>query len=229
MKFDSSIGSCVLKRSRRRTLAISVLPDGTVEVVAPIDVEMAKIQDKIEKRTSWIMRQRSLFVGLSSQRPTRRYCTGATHRYLGRQYMLKVSKGAEQSVKLSGAYFHIISRTATEKSVCSLFEAWMRARAKEQFERRLEKWGKWYTDKQLPHPQLRLLRMHKRWGSTAPNGIIKLNPELIRAPATCIDYVIAHELCHLKHPMHNKAFFRELNRLLPNWKTVKMRLESIVL
>ena len=77
----TSIGLCSIKRSKRRTLAISVLPDGTVEVVAPADAELAKIQEKIEKRIGWIMRQRRMFAALSSQRPARRYCTGATHRY----------------------------------------------------------------------------------------------------------------------------------------------------
>lgn len=222
----TSVGSCFIKRSERQTLAISVLPDGTVEVIAPIHAELDKIQEKIGKRARWIMRQRSLFIGLSSQRPARRYCTGATHRYLGRQYILKVSKGTEPGVKLSGAYLHVTSRTTTEKSVCSLLEAWMRVRAKEQFGKRLENWC---SIKQLKMPKLRLLSMHKRWGSSNPNGIITLNPELIRAPSICVDYVIAHELCHLKHPTHNKAFFRELDQQLPNWKTIKLRLESIIL
>lgn len=226
---STSIGLCSIKRSKRRTLAISVLPDGTVEVVAPADAELAKIQEKIEKRIGWIMRQRRMFAALSSQRPARRYCTGATHRYLGRQYTLKVTKGEEQGVKLLGAYLLVISSTGSEKSVSALLAAWMRARAKEQFGRRLEKWKKWCADHHLPTPQLRLLNMPKRWGSSHKDGYVALNPELVRAPSVCIDYVIAHELCHLKHPKHDKAFFVELDRVFPNWKAIKLRLESLML
>jgi len=222
-----SFGSCNLKRSRRRTLAISVLPDGTVEVVAPVGAAIENIREKVEKRVGWIMRQRRAFVALSAKRPARRYCAGATHRYLGRQYRLKVTVGDDPSVKLRGAYLCVVSRTGAERSVAALLVGWVRERAREQFGRRLGNWRKWCSDRQLPEPRLRLLAMPKRWGSSHKDGWIALNPELVRAPSVCIDYVIAHELCHLKHPQHDKAFFVELDRLCPNRKVVKLRLESL--
>lgn len=223
----TAIGECQLKWSRRRTLAISVLPDGTVEVVAPVGAEIEKIREKVEKRVGWILRQRRVFAALSARRPPRRYCAGATHRYLGRQYRLKVTVGEEQSVKLKGAYLCIVSRTGSDKSVAALLAGWMRDRAENQFSRRLEKRRKWCADQRLPEPRLRLLAMPKRWGSSHKDGWIALNPLLVRAPSVCIDYVIAHELCHLKHPQHDKAFFVELDRLCPKWKATKLRLESL--
>jgi len=218
-----------LKRSRRRTLAISVLPDGTVEVTAPVGAAIEKIREKVEKRAGWITRQRRSFAALSARRPPRRYCAGATHRYLGRQYRLKVTAGDEQSVKLKGAFLCVISRTGSEKSVAALLAGWMRERAREQFGRRLAKWYEWCNKQGRPNPRLRLLAMPKRWGSAHKDGWVALNPELVRAPSHCIDYVIAHELCHLKHPQHDKAFFVELDRLCPKWKTLKARLESMEL
>ena len=216
-----------MKRSRRQTLAISVLPDGTVEVVAPVNAEVTKIQAKVEKRVGWIKRQRRTFAALSAQRPARRYCTGATHRYLGRQYQLRVTIADVQSVKLRGAYLCIVSRTGSDKSVAALLAAWMRERAKEQFSRRLGKWLKWCAERGLPEPKAQLLSMPKRWGSAHKDGRVSLNPELIRAPSACVDYVIAHELCHMKHPHHDKAFFAELEKLCPKWKAIKLRLESL--
>jgi len=227
MTVQTAIGLCVLRRSRRRTLAISVLPDGKVEVVAPIGAAIEKIREKVEKRVGWITRQRRIFATLSAKQPVRRYCAGATHRYLGRQYRLKVTVGDEQSVKLKGAYLCVVSRTGAGKSVAVLLAGWMRERAREQFSRRLGKWRKWCADRRLPAPRLRLLAMPKRWGSSHKDGWVALNPELVRAPSVCIDYVIAHELCHLKRPQHDKAFFVELDRLCPNRKVVKLRLESL--
>ena len=130
------MGECVVKRARRRTLAISVLPDGTVEVVAPLGAAEDKIREKVEKRTRWILRQRRVFAALNVKRPPRRYCTGATHRYLGRQYRLKVSIGEDQGVKLRGAYLLVVSRSEAEDSVAALVASWMRERAKEQFSKR---------------------------------------------------------------------------------------------
>jgi hypothetical protein len=74
---------------------------------------------------------------------------------------------------------------------------------------------------------MRLRSMSKRWGSAARDGAIYLNPELVRAPSACIDYVIVHEICHLKHHHHGKAFYSELRSLCPDWATRKKRLESM--
>ena len=222
----TTMGRCCLKRTKRRTLAISVLPDGTVEAIAPLGATVAEIRRKIEKRAGWISRQRRHFLSLQAERPERRYCTGATHRYLGRQYRLKVTTSDKPAVKLRGAYLLIASRSASTRAVAALLSRWMRAKAKEQFERRLGKWRTWCVERGLSAPRLHLLAMPKRWGSTHPNGRMCLNPELVRAPAPCIDYVILHELCHLKHPRHDPGFVAELEKLCPPWRALKQRLET---
>ena len=225
----STIGPCCLKRSSRRTLGISVLPDGTVEIVAPFTATLPEIQQKIAKRATWINRQRRYFAALHAERPERRYCTGATHRYLGRQYRLKVTIAEQPDVKLRGAYLQITSRSTSGKTVAALLAAWMRQKAKEQFNRRLDQWRNWCAERNLPEPKLHLLTMPKRWGSTRANGHVFLNPELVRAPSPCIDYVIAHEICHVKHPRHDKGFYAELEKLCPKWREVKHRLEALEL
>lgn len=68
--------------------------------------------------------------------------------------------------------------------------------------------------------------MSKRWGSAARDGRIALNPERVRTPSICIDYVIAHEICHLQHPDHDRSFFKLLEQVFLNWKGVKARLEQ---
>lgn len=222
----TSIGRCFLKRTHRRTLAISVLPNGKVEVVAPMRAELSEIQAKIKKRTGWIMRQRRHFLILNAERPERRYCTGATHRYLGRQYRLKIATADKPRVKLRGAYLYIDTPSASSKTVAALVRGWMREKAQEQFGRRLNKWLSWCRERGLPEPQLHLREMPKRWGSTRSDGRLYLNPELVRAPAPCVDYVIAHEVCHIKHPRHDKRYYVELDKLCPRWRMLKHRLET---
>ena len=222
----TAIGCCSLKRSRRRTLSISVLPNGSVEVIAPLDAALSEIQRKIEKRSGWISRQRRFFSTLRLERPERRYCTGATHRYLGRQYRLIVTTADHSDVKLRGAYLHVHTRSASGRAVAVLVSGWIRERAKEQFERRLKNWLTWCVERRLPEPKLHLLDMPKRWGSAHRNGRISLNPELVRAPSSCIDYVIAHEICHIKHPQHDKEFYAQLEKLCPRWRAIKQRLET---
>jgi predicted metal-dependent hydrolase len=222
---ETSLGSATLKRTGRKTLAISVRPDGTLELVAPIGAAESEITAKVAKRRKWILKQRREFLEMNATRSTPRYVTGATHRYLGRQYRLKVEAGNLPKVLLKGAHFHVTTRNGEPDEVSSALRAWFRSKAKEQFAKRVSVWVPWCKKHHLPEPRMRLLKMQKRWGSAGHDGRISLNPDLIHAPSRCIDYVIVHEICHLRHPHHGPQFFRLLSSLMPDWKSVKERLE----
>jgi len=219
------VGPCHLRRARRRTLAISVLPDGHVEMIGPVEASTGAIIAKVSERAKWIRRQQRAFREMNAAHRQRRYCSGASHRYLGKQYRLKVRVGQPSCVKLVGAYFHLTTSHREKCEVNTLLSRWLRAKAKEQFARRIESWHDWCRAHHLPIPRLCLRTMRKRWGSAHRDGRIFLNPELVRAPSLCIDYVIAHEICHLRHPRHDKAFIRLLDRVFSNWRSAKHRLE----
>ena len=67
--------------------------------------------------------------------------------------------------------------------------------------------------------------MPKRWGSATRDGLLWINPELIHAPSIFIDYVVAHEVCHMKYPAHSPEIYRQLDQMFPDWRQVKRRLE----
>jgi predicted metal-dependent hydrolase len=120
----------------------------------------------------------------------------------------------------------VVTETKTKEAVRHLLESWFRVKARENFIMRLKKWGEWCIRRKLPEPTLHLRTMPKRWGSSHSDGRIYLNPELIHAPSICVDYVIAHEVCHLKHPNHDRAFFRLLDSVFPQRERVKQQLEE---
>jgi predicted metal-dependent hydrolase len=217
-------GLAVLRRTSRKTLAISVLPDGSLELAAPLDASVESIAGKVEKRSGWIATQRRDFREMNSEPAPKRYVSGATHRYLGKQYRLKISCGTANQVRLKGGYFEIEAVGDGDK-VKQLLEKWFRKRAEEQFSLRIEAWKPWCRKHRLPEPYLSLRRMPKRWGSAATEGRIVLNPVLIHAPARCVDYVVAHEICHLRHGSHDRKFYQLLSILMPDWKMLKQRLE----
>lgn len=226
--FATPAGPAVLRRSDRSTLAISVLPDGTLDLVAPRDCTGTEIAARVGKRLRWIVRQRTTFADMNRNRVPLRYESGATHRYLGRQYRLKIHRGERTETKLRGAYIHIATVNRTTEEAKTALDAWLRSKALAQFSARLAKWEPWCAARKLPVPKARLLRMPKRWGSAHHDGRIYLNPELVRAPSICIDYVIAHEVCHLKHPQHDRAFFKLLDQVFPGWPPIKARLEQML-
>jgi predicted metal-dependent hydrolase len=215
-----------VQHSQRKTLAITVQPSGAVIVTAPLRVDHEAIRAKVRKRSRWILAQRDYFSRFLPATPPRRYVSGETHRYLGRQYRLKVSVQPRSEIKLLGRFLCVSTKTKRRKNVRAMLEEWFRHRAKEQFERRLERWHAWCNARGMKVPELRLRKMAKRWGSSTSNSRIYLNPDLVRAPSACIDYVIAHEVCHLKFPHHDKAFYRLLAQVFPNWRKVKEQLEE---
>jgi len=223
---QTPLGDCALIRRPRKTLGISVLPDGSLELAAPFESSPESILEKVNNRRRWIRKKRAEFKTMNGARPKLKYCSGATHRYLGRQYRLRISKASANSVKLKNGYFWIETTDKCEKSVESLLDNWVREHAAKQFERRLEPWKRWCHRRRLPEPKARIRKMEKRWGSAQTNGTILLNPLLVRTPSACIDYVLTHEICHLKHPNHGKAFYRLLSENFPNWESAKLRLEQ---
>ncbi|PTX94089.1 hypothetical protein DB345_21260 [Spartobacteria bacterium LR76] len=224
---DTLAGRARLARTNRRTLAISVLPDGSLELVAPLDTSEAEILRRVEKRNLWITKQRRRFSEWEAEKTPRRYVTGATHRYLGRQYRLRIQVGAATGLVLRGGFLDITVRSRADEEVKRVLEEWYRRRAAMQFQKRLERWKEWCSHRGLPIPTLRVRIMAKRWGSARPDGTILLNPELVRAASTCIDYVIAHEVCHLKYPNHGPRFRNLLQSLCPDHAKLKARLEQM--
>lgn len=222
---DTVVGPARLRRSNRKTLAIAVHPDGRIQLTAPARSNVEQLLAKVAKRASWISRQRREFAAMNGKRTPLRYTSGATHRYLGKQYRLKVTRGDAVGVKLVGGYLHVVTSRPDVSETEHLLGAWMRKRALEQLSRRVEAWRAWCHRQRLPVPRMSLRAMSKRWGSAQRDGKIMLNPDLVRVPSVCIDYVVAHEICHLKHPHHGSAFYRQLDGLLPNWRNAKARLE----
>lgn len=217
----------LLSRRERKTLAITVHPDLRVEVIAPVEAEEVAIFRRVQSRARWILRQRRQFLSWMPKPTPRRYRSGETHRYLGRQYRLRIVSDTIPRVSLKSGFIEIRQPDATDSTAARRqLDQWMRKQADRRFRNELGKALKRLAIHQLPQPTLRLLRMPKRWGSCTAKGEILLNPELIKTPAVCVEYVILHELCHLKHPNHSAAFFRMLDAVLPDWRERKQRLET---
>lgn len=210
--------------ARRKTLGISVHPDLSVTVKAPEGTSPEAIRDKVRQRGSWIRKAWREFELYLPKQPARRYVSGETHRYLGRQYRLKVIEGEENSVKCLRGHFWLTSRDTSPKSVQPLLENWYREHARNIFKVRLDECYRLAAREGVPKPMLRIQKMTSRWGSCSQNGRILLNLELIKASRDCIDYVITHELCHLKERHHGSRFWKLLERLMPDYEQRRKKL-----
>jgi predicted metal-dependent hydrolase len=216
-----------LERRDRKTLAISVGPDAEVEVIAPMDAPLDKVLQKVRKRASWIQRQKRFFTQFHPRTPQRQYVPGETHLYLGRQYKLKVEPHIQQQVKLYRGRLVVQSTTPKNRDMTrELVEQWYRGRAQIKFRERLTICQERFSSPDAFEPAgLVVMQLRQRWGSMTPNGKLILNRVLIRASVDAIDYVITHELCHMRHNHHSSAFFGLLDRVMPDWEKRKLKLE----
>ena len=142
--------------------------------------------------------------------------------------VIQIDEDVSERVKLKGPYFRIYSHQKGDREhVKAQLDEWYRAHAEDKFAERLEEASKVMRKYGVEKPPMRVRRMKKRWGSCTSRGHILLNLDLIRAPRLCIDYVIAHELCHLKYPNHGTEFYNLLSRVMPDWKEIKARLREV--
>jgi predicted metal-dependent hydrolase len=226
IQYGTTTVSYELRFAARKTLGISVLPDLSVLVTAPEGKSLEAIESKVRKRAGWILKQQNYFRDFLPAPKPRRYVSGETHRFLGRQYRLKIRQESGESVKLKGAFIYVgLPDTTDRERVKKLVTKWFRGRAESHFaaslDRCIERFGKRLT----VVSGFAIKRMKNRWGSVGETGVICLNPELVTAPRACIDYVVTHELCHLLVPDHSRKFFSLMEKVMPDWEHWKRSLE----
>lgn len=218
-----------LRRSeKRRTLEISVGPNGDVLVTAPTSAPDERVLAAIRRRVLWIRRQQRAYEALPSPLPPRQWVAGETHLYLGRQYRLKLRKGQKSDVRLSGTFFEVsLPCPVDHAAVQRAMESWYRKHAIALLVDRVlraRESASWLRAVPLPRVSVRAMRF--RWGSATRQGGVYFSTELVKLPLGCIDYVVMHELTHLQIPHHGPKFWRLMSRCMPDWERWKRWLET---
>lgn len=215
-----------LKRTARKTLGISVCPDGSVIVSAPEAAENDHIEAILRKRASWILGKIDESVLRAPPLPPRQYVPGETHYYLGRQYRLRVepetmgTRREDDRIIVGG-----VSPDEPRRIRNRLFR-WYESEGNRIFSERLAECIKRLSPG-LKRPKLKIAEMERRWGSYVPaSHSLILNHALVQVSVPLIDYVITHELCHIEIPNHNAEFSRLLTKLMPDHALRKSKLEA---
>jgi predicted metal-dependent hydrolase len=129
-------------------------------------------------------------------------------------------------VKLSRGHFIVIAKHSTSPDkIRLLLEKWYVEKASIVFHDSFDRCWPCFAKLGLTTPRIQIRRMKKRWGSLSKGGLLTLNTDRIRASKECIDYVITHELCHLQCHDHGSEFYQLLEKVMPDWKRRKHRLE----
>ena len=214
-----------LIRENRKTLGLTVMPDMSIFVKCPPRADAERIEIFLKKKWFWLQKQLNFFKKFQKKIYKKEYISGESFLYLGRQYQLIVKRAKEDKVALQNGKLVVFTTQPVDNGLHTriYLNAWYNRRAREIFEDRYaEIFKKFDYDHKL---RLEIRKMQKRWGSYARGKSIVLNPLLIYASKDCIDYVITHELCHVKYKNHDKRFYKLMNSKYPKWEKVKEKLE----
>ncbi len=207
-----------VRKSRRRTLALHVLRDGRIEVRVPRRCPAGAIRAFVDSRSAWLARTLDRVAAMP---PPAGWRDGEIHQLLGEPLRLRVRHGGRSNVRCADEFLLVTlgpGREDREQHVRPLVTHWYRRQARALLEDRVDHWFPALELAAIRRPPLKVRCMRRRWGSCASHGGINFNLWLIRAPLACVDYVVVHELCHLKEFNHGPGFHALMDGILPDWR-----------
>jgi len=208
-------------------IRIHVHADGTIKVERPNECSASEVKTAVQRRARWIFDSLKRVSTSRIHVQPKEYVGGETWFYLGRRYRLKIKKArGEPNVKLNRGHLALTLPVVDKAAVKQRLRSWYRLRARDYLMRRLALITAKISWLETV-PQIKFISMKFRWGSCSPQGAITINPALVRAPRHCIDYVLMHEICHLKEHNHSKKFYSLLQKHCPDWVKTKAELDQL--
>ncbi|HXB68351.1 MAG TPA: SprT family zinc-dependent metalloprotease [Candidatus Acidoferrales bacterium] len=192
-------------------------PTGKVRISAPLRMDLDSIRLFAISKLGWIRQQQKKVIE-QEREPPREYLDRESHYVWGTRYLLKViEKDAAPEVQLEHSQLLLQTRPATsEAHKQAILEEWYRAQLKEAVPALIAKWEPLMGVKV---ERFFVQRMKTKWGSCSPASAgIRLNTDLARKPRECLEYIVVHEMAHLREPTHNSRFIALMDHFMPNWR-----------
>jgi predicted metal-dependent hydrolase len=214
-------GPVAVRLTRRARQSVGIrIRDGEVELIAPPAVSLAALQDILASKRGWIMAH----LARHQAEANRREASRGTVMLAGHTLQLVVEEASRHRARIDGEALHIAGPGLPQPArLAAAVVAWLQKQARERFCSRL---AAWEAHAARPLSGWALSSARTRWGSCTSQGIIRLNWRLVQAPPAVLDYVIAHELAHLRHMNHSPAFWAEVERLYPGWQPARQWLKT---
>jgi predicted metal-dependent hydrolase len=215
--------------SRRSTIGISVLPDSSVIVRVPYLTSLKTINRIVKEKYSWVLKHRDNYRELDNSSRNKSYTSGEAHLFRGKESLLKIEKSVKPYVIFFDGTIEIgTEKTDNPETVRRLLYKGYKNEAITHFPILMRKVLSEHENQKFKPEGLIIRTMKRRWGSCSNKGIVTLSTELIKLSDLYIEYVITHELCHLKHHNHGPNFYKLLTEMYPDWKTVRKELRKYI-
>jgi predicted metal-dependent hydrolase len=215
--------------SQRRSIGISVLPDSSVIVRVPYLTSLKTINRIINEKYSWVLKHRDNYKNLNNSSLKKKFTSGETHLFRGKEHALRIEKCVKPYIRFSDEIIEVgTDKTDDPATIKRLLYKGYKSEAIAHFPESLSKVLSAQENQMFKPSGLVIRTMKRRWGSCSNKGVITLSTELIKLDDLFIEYVIIHELCHLKQHNHGPEFYKLLSELFPDWKSVRKELRKYI-
>jgi predicted metal-dependent hydrolase len=221
LHYGTSIIDYSIVRSRRRKTSEIIVDAENVIIRTPYDKSIEEIEHMVREKANWIRTKQSEYKSASPVIVRPVFEEGSTLPYLGVNYPFRMVNGHKESnsnenAKLVNGEFQIFSRSSrpSRKRIRFLYEEWLLEKARSIFE---EKTQRYCMELGIKPSQVIIKNLKNRWGSATKDNVINLNVNLLKAPENIIEYIILHELCHLKIKEHSHHFWDLLHKFMPDY------------
>lgn len=219
--------SVIRSARRKKTIALSIEPAGDVLVRAPVRTPHSRLAHIVKSRAEWIIRKQRSLENLPV--PFKReFVSGESFSYLGRHLRLKVLRNHNVEEPVVRMYrgrlevnLNAASTDGKSAKIKYVIIQWYRVQAA----RRIPERVRIYAEKMgFREPEVLIRDQRRIWGSCSSKGVLRFNWRIIMAPMSLVNYLVVHELCHLKHRDHSKSFWKSIGMTIPDYEKRKERL-----
>jgi len=201
------------KTDRRKTLSIFIERDGSVRVLAPASSNDDIIENAVRAKQYQIFTKLAKWKELNQGKVNRQFVNGQSFLYFGRNYRLSIVENQEVPLKLSQGYLTLDKSKLTKAQ--DVFKQFYKEKAEQKIKERLKQIEEKFQEKPT---SIKVMELQNRWASWTPKHSLNFHWKCAMAPVPVIDYIITHEMVHLKYPNHSPEFWNELDKKMPNFK-----------
>lgn len=215
----------LIRKPNKKDISITVDLHEGVQVIAPDSVSQERLDEILYQKAPWILKKQYAFREMEDEAAPLEFLSGEKIRYLGRAYRLKVTKRNSDQPSLlfkNGRFLATLplgySQEQQTEELKRLCIDWYKAQGTSKLKERLKRYSK-LTE--LTPSSVVLKDQEKRWGSCTKKGELLINWRIMMAPLRIVDYVLVHEMAHLKVPDHSEAFWSYLRSIMPDYEERK--------
>jgi predicted metal-dependent hydrolase len=203
----------VEKTDRRKTVSIFIERDGTVRVLAPAATSDEKIEEAVKAKQYQIFTKLAKWQELNQGKVNRKFVNGQSFLYFGRNYRLSIVEKQDVPLKLTKGYLTLDKRKLEKAD--EVFKQFYKEKGEKKIKERLKLIEQKFQEKPS---SIKVMELQNRWASWTPNHGLNFHWKCAMAPVPVIDYIITHEMVHLKFPNHSPEFWNELDKKMPDYK-----------